>query len=272
MFSICALFYGDHSDLAHRCLGGLEANLSTGAPWIQDIRLGLNEVSKGSEDFIRGWAETTAIRHRIPVLIYRPDDNAWKYPLMRRFFYQAVPGRDLGSEVMWFDDDAYLEPQFKWREVADLLAGHDMLGHLYYWNIQGTQWEWVKKQSWYNPEVGPPATHRGKDVFLFAQGSWWVIRSSVLRKYDWPTKLLRHNGGDSMLGELFRHQRLRLGRYVKRVRVNADAAGKDSKSPRRGYREPPLGADLQESLARVPTWHEFNCPIRVYETTGWRDV
>ena len=149
-------------------------------------------------DYVLGWAAEAAVRYDLPILVYRPERNAFKYPLMRRMFHVAVEGHPLGEHVMWFDDDAYLEPGFRWRRMLEYAADKDMIGQLQYWFIQGRQFEWVKRQSWYNPEVGEPLVVRGRPSFLFAQGSWWVIRSEVLRKYDWPVPQLRHNGGDGV--------------------------------------------------------------------------
>ena len=44
-----------------------------------------------------------------------------------------------------------------------------------------------------------------------------------------------------MLGELFRHQGLRLGRFHGGVRINADAQGRHSKAKRRGVSENRVG-------------------------------
>jgi hypothetical protein len=271
LLSICALFYGDHVDLARRCLHSLESNLPTGQPFVRDIRLGLNATSPANTDFVRNWAEDVAIHHKIPVLVYQPERNVWKYPLMRRMFHELRPGYPLGDFVMWFDDDAYLEPRFRWPVALDAAACHDMIGHLYHWYVQGDQWKWVQRQPWYDRSIGPLPVARGRPVFVFAQGSWWIVRSSVLVRYDWPTLLLRHNGGDALLGELLRQQRLRLGHFVERVRVNANYEGQDSRSPRRGYSEKPLGFDLAESTHRDLGFHRFDMTVWTYTVNGWRD-
>ena len=43
MFSVCVLLYGDYPDLASRCLQSIRN--SDGAVYVQDIRLGLHNVS-----------------------------------------------------------------------------------------------------------------------------------------------------------------------------------------------------------------------------------
>ncbi len=272
MLTICALFYGDHGRYARRCLDGLESNLKEGRPYTLDIRLGLNEVSPGVGDYVLGWAAEAARRYDLPILVYRPERNAFKYPLMRRMFHVPVEGHPLGEYVMWFDDDAYLEPGFRWWRMLEYAADKDMIGQLQYWFVQGRQFEWVKRQWWYNPEVGEPLLARGRPSFLFAQGSWWVIRSEVLRKYDWPVPQLRHNGGDALLGELFRQQRLRLAPYDERVKVNADIEAESAEAPRRGYSEPPLGAEPAEAETRDLGFQDFRVSLRVYTPQGWQET
>ena len=165
MLTICALFYGDHGRYARRCLGGLESNIKEGRPFTLDIRLGLNEVSPGVGDYVLGWAAEAARRYDLPILVYRPERNAFKYPLMRRMFHCAVEGHPLGEYVMWFDDDAYLEPGFRWRRMLEYVADKDMIGQLQYWFIQGRQFEWVKRQWWSNPDVGEPLVVRAGPPF-----------------------------------------------------------------------------------------------------------
>ena len=272
MLTICALFYGDHAALAARCLGGLDDNLAAGRPFIGDIRLGLNEVSRGVTDYILGWAEEAAIRHSLPILVYRPDCNAFKYPLMRRMIHGEVHGHPLGDLVMWQDDDAHLEQGFDWKHMLDFMARQDMIGHIYYWYVQGAQAEWVKRQPWHDPRVDGTETRNGRPVFLFAQGSWWVIRSEILQRYDWPIRELKHNGGDALLGELFRQQGLRLANYSHRVRVNADEEGRDSKAKRRGFSELPLGVNLAASFNKDLSYHNFAVNLRVFTVDGWSET
>ena len=272
MITICALFYGDHGEYARRCLGGLANNLKEGRPFTLDIRLGLNVVSPGVSDYILKWAEDVAGRYQLPILVYSPKRNALKYPLMRRMFHTPVEGHPLGEHVMWFDDDAYLEPGFQWRRMLECAADKDMIGHMYHWFIQDGQFEWVKKQWWYNPDVGDPLLAGGRPCFLFVQGSWWVIRSEILREYDWPIPQLRHNGGDSMLGELCRQQRLRLAHYEERVKVNADIEGRNSAATRRGYHEPPLGSDPAEAETRNLSFQNFQLSLRVRTSHGWSET
>jgi len=102
----------------------------------------------------------------------------------------------------------------------------DMLGQQWRKRLTPEQQLWVREQRWC---VTPPAAQA-----VFCTGGWWTIRSAVLAQYDWPTRDLRHKGGDMMLGELCRQQGLRVGKYDRGVRINADAEGRHSKAARRG--------------------------------------
>ena len=57
--------------------------------------------------------------------------------------------------------------------------------------------------------------------------------------------MLKHRGGDVLLGELIRSQGLKLANYKKGVAINADDNGKESASKRRGYDEQPIGVTMK---------------------------
>lgn len=239
--SICSLFYGDHPKLAQRCLTSISESLQSGNSYVQDFRLACNAVTEDTRQIVRDFALRAWEDHRIPSRIFYAG-NVFKYPIMRRMFYAHEP---LAPVTMWFDDDSYFDPippTKWWREIWVQLEEADMLGQLWLMPIQGNQWEWIQSQPWYNPDVGKPhKKYRGGPCFEFCQGAWWVIRSKILKQHDWPLAEIRHNGGDSMLGELLRHQGFRLGRFYGNVRINADDQGRFSKSKRRGMSEKRVG-------------------------------
>jgi len=242
--TVCSLFYGDHPVLAQRCLRSIEGGLrEDGAKHVEELRFGLNAVSPRTEDFVRRWSADIHARYGIMVQMYQTRTNVFKYPLMRRMFHDYEINTDY---VMWFDDDSYLESPMQngwWDAMFDAIRDKDMIGQFWLMPLEGAQWEWVKSQPWYNEKVGEPRKRPGmtKKYLEFCQGAWWVIRNKVLVKYDWPLKDIRHNGGDSMLGELFRHQQLRMGRFHGGVRINADEQGRHSKAKPRHPHERKVG-------------------------------
>lgn len=253
--TVSLLFYGDHPELADRCLRSLWERLPDARGHVRDLRLGYNAISPRTRQ-VTDWFVTQAAAQGWPLVTYDCPQNACKYPLMRRMLREdPVPP---ATWVMWFDDDSYLTgPPGWWQQLLAAAAEADMLGKLYTQGVVGQQWDWVSRQRWFNPQVGPPPVqrrHRGP-AFRFATGGWWLIRSQLLAAYDWPTRELRHRGGDCLLGELCRHQHLRLINWEDGVRINADQAGRHSKSPRRGVDEHQLG----HLAGRPLPDHDFAC-------------
>lgn len=202
----------------------------------------MHKVAATSNTFVQAWARDISRDWGITVYLYVPVANVFKYPTMRRILRDAAD--PVCDYVMWFDDDSYIHNATHfWHSTIGQMSDCDMLGQHWYWPPKGAQWEWVKAQPWYNPEVGVPADFRGKPCFRFCQGAWWTARTAMLRELDWPVPELRHCGGDSMLGEVMRHAGYRMKSYFSGVKINADRSGAHSRSERRGYSELPIGAD-----------------------------
>jgi hypothetical protein len=231
--SLCALFFGDNPQLAHRCLGSIWPRLSSGKAHIGDVRLGLNQISPATRSIVDWFTANVQSHYSVPVLHYDCEGNACKYPLMRRML--LTDPRQPARYVMWFDDDSYLDggPGW-WADVLSRMDSAAMLGKIYSQPMRDRQWEWVLHQAWYNPAVGKPPLRHNKRSFVFATGGWWVIRTDILQQWDWPTVELKHCGGDSMLGELLRHQGLKLENFDLGVKINADDRGRHSKARPRG--------------------------------------
>ena len=174
----------------------------------------------------------------------RSQQNIKKYPMMKRLF--ASSGAPQGGSsgvatpfVMWFDDDSYISADnpHEWlAAVKHEMTSTDMLGSVYSIRLKGNQSSWVMRQPWY---AGLPVPHLHRTSYC--TGGWWTIRTDLLLKFQWPIPELVHRGGDVMLGELFRQQRLRITHFREGVAINADADGTESNSPRRGYDSDPIG-------------------------------
>jgi len=243
-FTVCVLLYGDHFELARRCLGSLERSFSDGHEYVVDCRLGLNEACEATYEFVHQWAERLWRTYAVPTLVLQSEHNILKYPMMRRMFYDAQ--HELAELVMWFDDDSFLEGAAEWwRHVPGAMEGHDMIGQHWHLPMVGNQWRWIEEQPWFEPTAGLPPRFGGRRAFRFCQGGWWVIRQDVLTRFDWPIKELRHDGGDSILGELCRHQGLRTAQFSYGVRINADESGRTSGMDRRGSSEGVIGKDYE---------------------------
>ncbi len=231
-FTICVLLFGDHFDLAQRCLSSIVNGVD---PQALNLRIGLNAVTD----------ETRKLAYALaPHSIWEFTENRHKYPVMREMVHGVSPIRT--PYTMWFDDDSYLVKPTKTllSQIDGLMPDADMLGSLYRIPWQGNQKLYVQAQPWY---AGRDLDSRPK--IKFATGGWWTIRTEVLYRFDYPWPLLDHRGGDVMLGEMCYQQGLRLKHFRDGVKINADHTGRESKAPRRGFDQLPLGVDFDPSIS-----------------------
>lgn len=227
-FTVCMLFYGNYPDLAQRCAGSVAAVTSA----TMDIRIGLNKVCDRTRDIVLAAFPTAGV--------WEAEENARKYPMMRRMLYDA--DYPLQPNVMWFDDDSYIDVTTAlsydwWTRIDDALRHSAMIGSKYGIPLTSKQREFIREQPWY----------KGKEVqkrAFFVTGGWWVAKSAVLTKLDYPWKYLDHRGGDVMLGEAMRQAGEALGQFRECVHINADEYGRESKSRPRGLSptQKPIGS------------------------------
>lgn len=198
MFTVCGLLYGNHLELASRVLESISSTWLVG-----EIRLGLNEVSSDTFDFVCQWAAKKSKNTKVS--LYQPDNgaNVGKYPLMLRMFSDITT-----DKIMWFDDDSYLENSNEawWKAVHVQSKPYAVFGSLHRIRQRGKQYMAIPSQPWY---TGKPVDSR--HLYRFATGGWWIGDVSFLKKWNYPFPQLRHNGGDSILGELVRQQDAKLG-------------------------------------------------------------
>jgi hypothetical protein len=227
--TICCLLYGNYTKLADRCLRPISELYNNGV----EVRLGCNETSQETDELI---SQLFPASDRL--IIRRHNPQIYKYPVMRELFNARPITTD---KVMWFDDDSYIKDTnpIGWLNSTQEFMNNnkaDMIGSLYYMPVLHKQQQWRRLHcSWFKPEL-----HRSKACF--ATGGWWTLKSEVITKYDWPHPMLKHRGGDVLLGELMHHAGLKLVKYNTGVGINSDSEGKESQSKRRGYDEPPIGA------------------------------
>lgn len=248
--TICVLLYGDYLELASRCLNSILPN--DGIPVI----VGMNACSEATGTYVE------ELRKRFPtqVSVVKSATNIHKYPMMRRMFYG--PGSAIRTtHVAWFDDDSYLTASVAdWNQhVSSRFGEFELLGSVYTQPLQGCQADWIEDQPWYRGQsVRVKATDSQRQRrqrpnpyrVRFVTGGYWVATMQHLRMYDWPwPQRLDHNGGDVMLGEMYRQQNLRVVHDKYGVAINADRDGRESKAVRRGYTSRPIGFDYDRSAA-----------------------
>lgn len=236
--TVCALTYGDHYELAHRCLQSiLQACPELGAG---GLRVGLNDVGDHTAEYIDG-----LVQHKLlsPANVYRSAVNIHKYPMMRRMFYDEK-NPITTPYVMWFDDDSFIvsdmigkQPSFLERAVTALEQTGSavvMAGSAYVIPWAQGQREWVQDQPWYRGRELPQKP-------AFCTGGWWLAKMAALRSLNYPWPELDHRGGDVMLGQALYQQEWRFLAYRLGVAINADADGRESKAQRRGFDQQPIG-------------------------------
>lgn len=244
--SVCVLLYGDHLDLARRCLSSLDGVERAGP--IADVRLGFNDACAETVDYASRWARERGV----PVYGFTPvrfegdsvrGANVGKYPLMRRMFYPAaLPA--LAELVFWFDDDSFVPPREGWLgEIAGFFDDGEtvLAGEPWRAVYRGAQLEGYRSLPWF---TGRPESVPGGPSRSFAQGGGWQARTRFLTWWDYPFPELRHNGGDVALGRLVFEQGARFLPHRGRVICNA--------APRRGLSEPPAWS---EGGSREPWRH-----------------
>jgi hypothetical protein len=222
-FLTCALFYGDHPQLAQRCANTLKSLQGTGKV---DLRIGLNAVSPATRAVLDA---TLPGVHRIDA-----DPQLYKYPMMRK-----LVGRYDGdaTHLMWFDDDTCLQPGTNprlWLDAvaqrADACAGS--LGSVYQRRLTRPQKAWIAAQPWYTGRDIPEAV-------TFVTGGWTVLPLATMRALDWPPQDIVHNGGDAILGAMLHQQGLPVEQFRMGLAINADPQLRESAAPRRGHTDPP---------------------------------
>ena len=182
MFSVCAILYGDYPNLAKDLLSSFRHTAH-----IQDIRLGLNAVSRETKEYVEGWA--TKQMRSCPVYLYEEEQgkNLGKYPLMRQMFKD----RQLAAKTMWFDDDSFLDATYTdwWDKALVMSQQYTQVGSLHKQVQHGRQHEVVIKQPWFTGKL-----FNARSLYVFATGGWWIADTAFLAKWDYPFPGLYHKG------------------------------------------------------------------------------
>lgn len=223
--TVCVLLYGEFKDLHRRVVAGIVRNTK-----VDRYRLivGCNEVCQPTLDWLAPYLTEHSVDHTTLV----ESGNIYKYPFMRRMFALVDT-----PWVIWFDDDSHVTIDGWLPRLAEIVhyahpKGAHCFGRKYYYNLKPGQEEWIQQASWYR---GKPLQRRhGRKRVTFATGGFWALSMEAVRALDWPDPRIRHNGGDTMLGEALRQN----GMDIKQV----DIPGlRISDAPRRGCRETHAG-------------------------------
>lgn len=233
-FTCFVLCYGDHPDLAKRCLDSI---LNTTPPGRLDLRVAANACSDRTLAYLRG----------LPLSrLYVYAENRKKYPVMRDVFRD--PACPVQTEyLLWFDDDSYVtHPQWLERLAETIAANHQHGGRHYGWlHIHDVKMfakgghdprRWFQAAPWWKGRHmrvrGTKTEAPNGTVIEFVPGSFWALHTRAMLEADIPDSRLVHNGGDATIGEQI-HQA-----GYKTVGFNKDRQFVyTSGAPRRGYSE-----------------------------------
>jgi hypothetical protein len=200
--------------------------------------LWLNAVVDETKIAVANFAE----KHR-PAEVRFSAINLPKYECMRERFQYLKDGKHPEVKwLVWFDDDAHITSPGWWRDTTTWLEERAKenicyAGQCWFIHWKAGQGQFIKRAPWYKglpfKMVGGRRKQSGVE---FAQGSYWWLRRDIMLELDWPDPRIKHNGGDTMLGEAIRQQGLPFHK------LPWSCFGvKTNDAPRRGHHEAPAG-------------------------------
>lgn len=201
-FTVCVLCYGDHVDLAKRCIDSIVKTVDLNHI---DLRIGGNKLGSATMDYLQ----------TVPAnKLYLHTENDKKYPVMREMFWDPdFPIRT--PYVVWFDDDAHVvDPRWLSLLAKSIVAQHSQGYRMYgskmfhdlsvYNKDAHNPADWFRQADWYN---NIPMRVRGSEniapngsIIDFAVGWFWALNMGVVRAANIPDTRLNHNGGDITIG------------------------------------------------------------------------
>jgi GT2 family glycosyltransferase len=196
--TICALFFGDHTELCRRLLDSLYSNTD---PAAFELRCGLNAAVSETRKLV-----TSARRRRGNVRVCESRRNIRKCPMMRRLFHQ----RRIDTEwTLWFDDDSFVSrPDWllSWALAVESRPDADVFGSIRFVTASPRIQRFIESASWYRgkPLATNPAT--GEPWLEFVVGGFWAVRSRLIYEIDWPDPRLIHFEDDYIFGEALRQR------------------------------------------------------------------
>lgn len=206
-FSACVLCYGDHLDLAQRCLGSIVHHAPV--PGRIDLRVALNQPSRRVLDYVMGFPKGVISQ------VYADQEGRRKYRAMREMFWDACRPIET-NYVLWFDDDSHVvDPKWLVKLGREIVANHPqqcrLYGAKYYHDLMAYRKgghapeKWFHDAPWWKGRwmhmadanrVGPNG-----HVIAFVSGGFWAIAAEAIRAADVPDVRLDHHGGDVTIGE-----------------------------------------------------------------------
>lgn len=230
--TIAAVLYGDYHSLHRRLLESLLATVPSGRV---EYRLGLNEVCDETLRYLR-----TLIGAGEDIRLYKHEENAKKYPVMREMFHDVEHPLSTNYTV-WFDDDSYAVNPVWLSVLAETIINGQPRGYrLYGMKFKHTlrnagEASWFRRRDWCGGrhfQTDKEQEAPNGDKIWFVAGGFWACETATIRTANIPEPQLYHNGGDITIGEQV-HQAGGKIKDFNRGKVHVFSSG----APRRGYSE-----------------------------------
>jgi|JI10StandDraft_1071094.scaffolds.fasta_scaffold06965_5 ADP-heptose:LPS heptosyltransferase len=201
--TVFVLCYGDHSDIAKKCLGSLLKSMPIER---LDIRVATNMASQDTIQYLK----------TLPITkLYINSENRYKYPVMREILRdKQCPIKT--SYFLWLDDDTWvINPNWIQDLCQNIISMHDMRYRMYgtlmyhdlamYNKPNHDPRNWFRKGSWhkgidFRVKSSQQEAPNGS-VIDFAVGYCWAMATHLIEDADIPDRRLEHNGGDITIGE-----------------------------------------------------------------------
>jgi hypothetical protein len=215
-FTVCILFYGDYPALTKRALSSLYKTVD---PKLFELRIGMNAVSAATKEVVNSFT-----RRYTNITVYSSDVNLFKYPMMRKMFYDKPITT---KYVMWLDDDSHFVAS-DWLPKLDAFVQANtkakVIGRKYFIGLNSGQVRWIQQASWYRNKPLPCC--KTTPVSHFVTGGWWIAEVKLIREANWPDPRLQNNGGDTNFGACCHQLGVDLYQHYYGIRI--------SDHPRRG--------------------------------------
>jgi ADP-heptose:LPS heptosyltransferase len=252
-YTVFVLCYGDHFDLAKRCLDSI---IDSVPPEVIDLRVGCNQVCNSTLQYLK----------RLPITkTYIHTGNDKKYPLMREMFWDSKCPINT-RYLIWFDDDTYVkDPRWLQYLTNAIVAGHNkgermyglkMFHDLSMYSKDGHRAkDWFKNADWHSGRHLRVRNNNSEapngSVIDFAVGWFWALNTEAMRQANIPDTRLNHNGGDITIGAQLHQVGFNLSQFNKgKVMVSTP---KKEEGGRRvgGYEESFPWANSDNAFART---------------------
>lgn len=211
-WTVCVLFYGQHSELCRRFLTCLYRWTD---PAAFQLRAGLNAVCPETEALVRDAADRFG-----NVRIFQSVENLYKCPMMRRMFHEPPCETEW---TVWFDDDSRVTGPGWIMDLAlamQKVREAELFGSLHGVDVGDHLEQFITSAGWYGGIPQQSHGETGKRTIIFPVGGFWAVRTSRIQETGWPDSRLIHFEDDYLMGEAMRQKGVKMVHFESGVRIS----------------------------------------------------